>query len=70
MSEEYSEEEENFTTPATTYVNKLPINIDVDKICDIFDELRTYTYSLGIPLLDRRGAALDLYELVASKNQQ
>ncbi len=67
MSEDYSEDEQEWidTGSSSSYNGIVPL----DTILSVSEQLQEYTQSLGIPVLDARGAGYALYECLLSKNR-
>ncbi len=66
MSEDYSEDEQEWVdTKFSTSSNGI---VPLDMVLSVSEQLQDYTQSIGIPVLDARGAGYALYEHLVSKN--
>lgn len=68
MSEEGSELEDDFYLENIKTVLSREI-VPVDVVWDLHDKLIEYTQSMGLPILNSRGSALALHELIQSRYQ-
>lgn len=60
--------EEDYVPPESVVSCGWGDDISLWDMCDICDELKEYTQSVGVPLLDSREAVNYLYELLQSRN--
>ena len=65
MSEDYSEDEQEWADAGSTSTNGI---VPLDMVLSVSEQLQDYTQSIGIPVLDAREAGYALYERLVSKN--
>ncbi len=65
MSEDYSEDEQEWVDAGSSSSNGI---VPLEMVLTVTEQLQDYTQSIGIPVLDARGAGYALYERLVSKN--